>query len=304
MMIERKFIQESIKRVKTRDYVKKTLEKAGIVDVDIQRTTLNTRVGIIAERPGLVIGKRGEGIKDISEKIEKEIGIENPQIEVADVSRPNLEPSVIARTIKRMLERGTKGKKVIKTMVAKVMRSGATGVEIIIDGSPSRGNRSKKERFSAGYLKKAGDSVKLIREARDIAVMKQGVLGITVRIVPPEVSFPDKIVIKKEGGLAAVAAETVESGAEMDTATKAAAPETGMKEVAAEVKPQKAEKETAKEAIAEIAAENSKKTAKKAAPKSEEKKAAEKKSEEFKCSECGKIFKTEKGLKTHEKTHK
>ena len=302
-MIERKFIQDSIKRVKTRDYVKKALEKAGIVDVDIQRTTLNTRIQITAERPGLVIGKRGEGIKDISERIEKEIGIENPQIEVADVTRPNLEPSVIARAIKRMLERGTKGKKVIKTMVAKVMRSGAIGVEIIVDGSPSRGNRSKKERVSAGYLKKAGDSVKLIREAKDIAVMKQGVLGITVRIVPPEVKFPDKIIIKKAGGLVAVAAGVVESGAEADSAAKAAAPETGMKELVAEVKPIKAEKETAKEAITEIAAENSKKPVKKAAAKTEEK-VAVKAAEEFKCSECGKIFKTEKGLKTHEKTHK
>ena len=84
-MIERKFIKESIKRLKTKEYVKKTLEKAGIVDVDIQRTTLNTRIGIVAERPGLVIGRKGSSIKELSEAVEKNLGIENPQVEVADV---------------------------------------------------------------------------------------------------------------------------------------------------------------------------------------------------------------------------
>ena len=282
MMIERKFIQESIKRLKTKEYVKKALDKAGIVDVDIQRTTLNTRIGIIAERPGLVIGRRGESIKDLSDAIEKNLGIENPQVEVADVQRPNLEPIVIARVIRRMIERGTKPKKVIKTMAAKVMKSGAQGVEIIVDGTQKRGDRSRKESIILGYLKKAGDSVKLIKVAKEQVVMKQGVMGITVKIVPPEVIFPDKVVLKKPG-IAVIVEETVTTPEESKAAEETK-PESGITELSEKVQPSAAEKETTKKALTEVA----EKTAEKV---------------EFKCDTCGKAFKTERGLKTHQKTH-
>lgn len=192
-MIERKFIKEAKKRLKATDYIRKELEKAGVVDIDIQRTTIATRIGIVAERPGLVIGRKGKTIKDLSEAIQEELGIENPQLEVADVTSPSLEPRVIARWIKRMLERGMKPKRVTKRALQRVMEAGATGAEIIIKGTPSKGSRGRKERAAGGYLKKAGEVVHEIRKSKDQALLKQGVLGITVRIVPPELIFPDRI---------------------------------------------------------------------------------------------------------------
>lgn len=191
-MIERKFLKEAIKRLKTEEYVKKELQRAGIVDVNIQRTTLATRIGVIAERPGLVIGRKGKNIKDLSESIKEELEIENPQVEVADVSNPSLESKVIARWIKRMLERGMKPKRVVKRAVARIVEAGAPGVEIIVKGTPRKGAKARKERATAGYLKKAGEAVREINQAREQAFLKQGVMGITVRIVRPEVVFPDK----------------------------------------------------------------------------------------------------------------
>ncbi|MEM0372661.1 MAG: 30S ribosomal protein S3 [archaeon] len=287
-MIERKFIKESIKRVKAKDYIKKTLEKAGIIDVDIQRTTLNTRIGVVAERPGLVIGRKGGSIKDLSDAMERDLGIENPQIEVADVSRPNLEPAVVARMIKRMIEKGMKPKKVLKAAAFKVMSAGAQGTEIIIDGSPSKGMRSKKDRIQVGYIKKAGDAVKFIREARDQALQKQGIMGITVRIVPPEVVFPDKITLKKET-IAEIAEETEPTAGEKKAAESVAL-ESGVAELSEEVKPTPAEKETAAEALKEVA--------------KEAKKSQKKEEGTFKCDECGRMFTTERGLKAHVRIHK
>jgi small subunit ribosomal protein S3 len=192
-MIERKFIKEAVKRLMVSEYIKKELEKAGIVDIDIQRTTLSTRIGIVAERPGLVIGKKGKSIKDLSESIQKNLGIENPQIEVADVSSPSTEPKVIARWIKRMLERGMKPRRIIKRAVERVMEGGATGVEIIVKGTPSKGSIARKDRAFAGYLKKSGNVVHSILEAKEQALLKQGVMGVTVRIVPADIVFPDKV---------------------------------------------------------------------------------------------------------------
>ncbi len=192
-MIERKFLKEAVKRLKASEYIRQELDKAGIVDIDIQRTTLATRIGVVAERPGLVIGKKGKSIKDLSEAIEKNLGIENPQIEVADVENPSLEPKVISRWIKRMLERGMQPKRIIKRAVERVMEAGATGVEIIVKGTPSKGAIARKDRVSAGYIKKSGDVVYSVKVAKEQAHLKQGVMGITVMIVPSDIIFPDKV---------------------------------------------------------------------------------------------------------------
>ncbi|NYZ79977.1 30S ribosomal protein S3, partial [Candidatus Micrarchaeota archaeon] len=293
---ERKFIKEAIKRVKAKDYIKKTLEKAGIIDVDIQRTTLNTRINVIAERPGLVIGRKGGSIKELSDAMERDLGIENPQIEVADVARPNLEPAVIARMIKRMIEKGVKPKKALKAAAFKVMGAGAQGTEITVDGTQSKGMRSRKDRIQVGYIKKSGDSVKFIKEARDQALQKQGIIGITVRIVPPEVVFPDKIIIRKPV-LAEIAEETEPSAGEKKAAENVVL-EGGVAELAGDVKTTPEEHETAKEALKTVV-EDVKKEAKEDAKK-------EKPREDgtFKCDECGRTFTSERGLKAHVRIHK
>jgi small subunit ribosomal protein S3 len=197
-MIERKFINENIKTVKVKDYLIKELEKAGIVDIDIQRSTLATRIGIIAENPGIVIGRKGKTIQDLTIDITKDLGIENPQIEVTDVKNASLEPKIIGRWITRMLERGLKPKKVVQRAAERVMGAGALGVEIVAAGKiQGKGAKARSERILKGYIKKSGDSVKLMKEAFEKAVMKQGIIGVRVRITPPDVVFPDKINIKK-----------------------------------------------------------------------------------------------------------
>jgi len=177
----------------------------------------------------------------------------------------------------------------MKIALSKVMGAGAMGAEIIVDGTQSKGSRSRKLRESAGYIKKAGDSVKLVKEAKEQAVLKQGVLGITVKIVPPNVVFPDKIIIKKESGLVELAEEITPTPEEKKAAEKEKS--TGVKELAEEVKPTKAEKETAKEALKEVT-------------ESQEKVKPGPKKDEFKCSECGRTFKTQRGLTAHGRIHK
>lgn len=260
-MIERKFIKESLKRLKTKNYIEEKLKKAGIVDVKIQRTTMATRIGIAAERPGLVIGRKGAGIKEISSEIEEKIGIENPQIEVTDIKNPDLNPRVITNYIKNALERGNKPKRVTKYALSRIMKAGAMGAEVIIKGTSGKGGRSRKERAFAGYLKKAGQAVEQVRESKAQAKLKQGALGIIVRIVPPEVVFPDKIIIKKTG-LEEVAEETAPTTTEEKAAEKAVESK-GVEELSEEVKPTTEEEKTTKEALEEVAEKTTKKEEKK-----------------------------------------
>lgn len=198
MVIEKKFIADSIRRVRAKECIKKELGRAGISEVEIQRTTLATRITVTAENPGLIIGKKGKNIKELSLSVEKILGIENPQIEVNEVSNQNLDPTAIARWVVKMLERGLKPKRVIQRALDRVMSSGAMGGEVIIKGKiMGKGAKARKERVTAGYLKKAGDSTKYVLEAKERAIMKQGIIGITVRIVPGDVVFPDKVDLKK-----------------------------------------------------------------------------------------------------------
>lgn len=208
-MIEKKFIKDNIKKVKAKEYVRGELERAGVVDVSIQRTTLATRIAVKAEKPGLIIGKKGKTVKDLSEAIAKSLGVENPQIEVVDVQEPDMEPRVVARWIVHQLEKGTKPKKVIQIAVDRVMNAGALGVEIIIKGKlQGKGAQARRESILKGYLKKAGDMKKLVREAKESAVLKQGIIGIVVRIVPRDVIFSDKMDLEKMGIISAEGKKT------------------------------------------------------------------------------------------------
>jgi small subunit ribosomal protein S3 len=125
---------------------------------------------------------------------------------------------VMARRISGSIERGINPRRVINFALEKIMQAGARGAEIIIAGKLiGKGGKAKKERISAGYLKKAGDMTKLVRVAQAQALKKAGTIGITVKIIPPDVVFPDKVDItkavfteekKKEGGEASGNTET------------------------------------------------------------------------------------------------
>lgn len=194
VLIERKFIEDMIRRIKVVNYVKKELEKAGVIDINIQRTTLATRIGITAENPGLIIGRKGRKIQELSEGAARDLNVENPQIEVLDVEAPDLEPRIIARWIVRQLERGIKPKRAVQRALERVISAGALGVEIVVKGKIiGKGAQARTERAFAGYLKKAGNMTKEVKVARERAVLKQGVVGVQVKIVPPKTVFADKI---------------------------------------------------------------------------------------------------------------
>ena len=107
MAVERKFIKESVNRILVKDFVHKETERAGYGGMDIQRTPLGTRVNIIAERPGMVIGRRGATINALTQKLHSQFGIENPQISVEEPNyNPGLNAQIMAINVDESLSRG------------------------------------------------------------------------------------------------------------------------------------------------------------------------------------------------------
>jgi len=199
-MIERKFIKQKLKEFRVQEFVDSMLKNVGHSQTKLMRTPLGDKIIVHASRPGLVVGRKGENIKKLTNALKKNFELENPQIEIAEVEKPNLDAQIVAERIASTMERfGIKRFKGIghKTM-ADVMKAGALGIEITISGKvPSQ--RAKTWRFYTGYLKKCGNiSVEGVHRAVAVAVMKTGEIGIQVAIMGPDVKLPDDIKVKAE----------------------------------------------------------------------------------------------------------
>ena len=196
-MIEKDFVTEGLRRTTIDEYLENELERAGYGGMEIQVTPLGTMVVVYAERPGMVIGRGGKTVRSITQNLKNNFGIENPQVEVKEVDVPELNPKIMAYKIANMLQRGMHFRRVAYTALRRIMGAGAQGVEVTISGK-IRGARSACAKFTDGYIKRCGEpSTRFVREGFATVQLKPGVLGIYVRIMPPDVILPDKVDILK-----------------------------------------------------------------------------------------------------------
>jgi len=204
MATERKFIRENTKRSLIKKFLLKEIEGAGFGSMSIQRTPIGTRVNILVERPGMVIGKAGVKIKELTETIQTKFNVDNPQIEIqeAGASAP-LNAQIMAEKLAEALERGWHFRRAGHSTVRRIMNAGAKGCQITIAGKLT-GARHRTEKFTEGHVKYCGDIAKIVMdEGFATAKLKAGVLGVKVRIMKPDAKLPDEIKLKiieqKEG---------------------------------------------------------------------------------------------------------
>jgi len=195
MSIVRKIIKNNIERLKVDELLAKEYEQAGYGGITLTKTPMGAQINLYAMRPGRVIGKRGRAIKAASERLETELGLPNPQITVIEVEIPELNPDIMAARIANALERGVHFRRSIFWSLRRIMDSGALGCEIILKG-PLRSARSRFEKVVEGYVPKAGEpALRNVKKATIHVKMKRGTLGVTVKIVPPDAKFPDKVTL-------------------------------------------------------------------------------------------------------------
>ncbi len=189
----RHFVDESIKKMELDEFLSMDLERAGYGGVEVTKTPLGTRLTIYAMKPGIVIGRRGESIRELTRILEDKFDVNNPQIAVAEVEIPELNPYIMATRIASALQRGIHYRRSGYWALNRIMEAGALGAEISIRGKITS-RRARYEKFKAGYLPKAGDpSIKNLRKSVVHVKVKPGLCGVNVKIMPPDVSFPDKV---------------------------------------------------------------------------------------------------------------
>jgi len=197
MANERKFIKENAKRSLIKKFLVKEIEGAGFGGMNIQRTPIGTRVNILVERPGMVIGKSGVKIKELTDTIRTKFNVDNPQIEIQEAgSSASLNAQIMAEKLAEALERGWHFRRAGHSTVRRIMQSGAKGCQIVLAGKLT-GERHRTEKFTEGHVKYCGETAK---EVMDVglatAKLKPGVLGVKVRIMKPDAKLPDEITYK------------------------------------------------------------------------------------------------------------
>lgn len=229
MPVEHTFIKLGLKRVELDEFLGRELERAGYGGADIRRIPTGTRVALYVERPGMVIGRKGKSIRHLTDELTQKFGLENPQVEVVELTKPELCAPITAKRIAFALERGISARRIGHTALRRVINAGARGAEITISGRIA-GERTRTQRFYQGYLSKAGEPAeKLVSHGYAAAKLKPGIAGVKVLIMPPDVPRPDEIKIAaEEAPKLAEAVSAMEAGEGREEAKSA---EGGTKEV-------------------------------------------------------------------------
>ncbi len=197
MTVAKDLMKESVRRVQVHKHVQEKTVRAGFGGLSIQRTPLGTHIRITAERPGLVIGRKGGDIQNLTDELERKFGYENLQVEAGEVRNFALNPLIMASKVANALERGWNYRRAGNSMLQRIMDSGARGCQITIAGKLT-GLRHRTEKFVSGHIKFCGEpALQLMNVGIAQAKLKPGTIGVKVAIMRPDAKLPDEIEVAK-----------------------------------------------------------------------------------------------------------
>ncbi len=184
-------IKDNYNMMLLNDFLREKIKEAGFNGMEISKTPTGTKIVLHVTRPGIVIGRKGTGIKELTEKIQTDFGYKNPQISVEEVQKPELSPSVMCNRMASHIERGTAFRRATMWTMNQIMEAGAMGVQITISGK-LRGDRSAFEKHTQGILPRAGNYAKnIVTEDIVHTQTPMGLIGIKIRIARKEKIIPE-----------------------------------------------------------------------------------------------------------------
>jgi len=172
-------------RLMIEEYLASMFPRAEFAGVELIKSPLGVRVIIYADRPSLIIGRKGETIRKLQTIFEKHFKLENPQITVSSIENPELNARVVASRIAQALEKGYHYRRAMFIALRRIMAAGAVGAEIVVSGKLIS-ERARFEKLRAGRVYKTGDHVNyIVDRATYTALLIPGIYGIEVIIVKP-----------------------------------------------------------------------------------------------------------------------
>ena len=148
---KRNFSDLLVEDVKIRKFVKKTLYASGISRIEIERAANRIKVTVHTAKPGMVIGKQGQGIADLQNQLAAMTG-KQVSLNVIEIRVAELDAQLVAESIAQQLEKRIAFRRAMKQSIQKSMRFGAKGIRVIISGRIGGAEIARKERAWEGTV--------------------------------------------------------------------------------------------------------------------------------------------------------
>jgi len=191
----RRIIDRNVERHLVKEFLMNNTKKAGFGGLDIRRTPQGTEVTLKAERPGMVIGRKGRIINELQRRLDDEFDIRNPRLKVDEVEKPQLNAQIMAEKLASALERGWYFRRAGHSTALNIMEAGAKGVLIVLNGKIT-GARHRTQKFIAGHIKYCGETaLEHMDRGFSTAVKKLGTIGCSVAIMRPGTKLPHEITV-------------------------------------------------------------------------------------------------------------
>jgi len=176
-----KYRQQLRDDILIREFVNKNYNpQAAIADINIERTVDRTKMIINSGRPGVVIGRSGQGVEKLTQDIKRLVS-GKVDVEVVEIKKPDLNAYLVAQNIGQQISRRVSYRKAVKMTMQKVMQSGASGIKVTISGRLNGAEIARNEKFTDGKI-----PLSTIRSYIDYAVYHSittfGTIGVKVWI--------------------------------------------------------------------------------------------------------------------------
>ena len=135
-----------------RRFIKEQGGRAGISRVEIERYPNQLLINIHTARPGIVIGRKGEAVKQLRTSLEELTGGKKVKVEVSEIEKPDTDATLIAENIANQLERRIGHSRAIKRAIGQAMRQGAQGIRIEVSGRLGGSDMARREWQSEGRI--------------------------------------------------------------------------------------------------------------------------------------------------------
>ncbi|MDD2737879.1 30S ribosomal protein S3 [Methylomonas lenta] len=137
--------------LKVREYIRKKLAHASVSRIQINRPANNANITVHTARPGIVIGKKGEDIDVLRQKISAIMGVP-VQVNVEEIRKPELDAYLVAESIAQQLEKRIMYRRAMKRAVTNTMRLGAEGIKITVGGRLNGAEIARTEWYREGRV--------------------------------------------------------------------------------------------------------------------------------------------------------
>ena len=148
---DKDFAQNLHEDIKIRDYLKKSLQTAGVPRVETERSKNRLKLTIHTAKPGMGIGRGGSGIEQIKEGL-KNLTDKRVDINIAEIKQPDLDATLVAENIAAQLERRIAFRRAMKQAVGRTMRLGAKGIKIAVSGRLGGAEIARRESYREGSI--------------------------------------------------------------------------------------------------------------------------------------------------------